>query len=62
MRQMSKVLFEYMRHGTSVRVTAIEPDTGVEAVVVVPADLPEEQMQARALQKLLYLLKKQEEN
>ncbi len=59
---MADVLFEYVRHGTSVKVTAVEPETGIEAVVIVPADLPEAQMQARALQKLLYILKKREES
>lgn len=59
---MAEVLFEYVRQGASVKVTAIEPDTGTEAVVVVPAVLSEEQMQARALQKLLYILKKKEES
>ena len=58
---MSEVLFEYMRSGTSVKVTAIEPNTGVEAVVIVPAGMSEQQMQARAMQKLLYILKKKEE-
>ena len=58
---MNEILFEYMRSGTSIKVTAIEPNTGVEAVVVVPAGLSEQQMQARAMQKLLYILKKKEE-
>lgn len=58
---MSEVLFEYMRSGTSIKVTAIEPNTGVEAVVIVPAGVSEQQMQARAMQKLLYILKKKEE-
>lgn len=58
---MSEVLFEYMRSGTSIKVTAIEPNTGVEAVVIVPAGMSEQQMQARAMQKLLYILKKKEE-
>ncbi len=59
---MAEVLFEYVRMGTSVKVTAIEPETGTEAVVVVPADLPEVQMRARAMQKLLYVLKKKAES
>ena len=58
---MSEVLFEYMRSGSSIKVTAIEPETGIEAVVVVPVGLSEEQMQARAMQKLLYVLKKKED-
>ena len=56
-----EVLFEYIRQGNLVKVTAIEPLTKVEAVVVVPANLSEEQMQAKALQKLLYVLKKKAE-
>lgn len=59
---MANVLFEYVRMGASVRVTAIEPDTKTEAVVVVPAKLSEEEMQAKAMQKLLYLLKKKEQS
>ncbi len=58
---MADVLFEYVRMGASVRVTAIEPDTKTEAVVVVPAGLSEKEMQARAMQKLLYILKKKDE-
>ena len=50
---MAEVVFEYVRQGRSVKVTAIEPDTMVEAVVIVPANLSEKQMQERALQKLL---------
>ena len=56
-----EVLFEYIRQGNSVKVTAIEPLTKTEAVVIVPANLTEEQMQARAMQKLLYVLKKKAE-
>lgn len=56
-----EVLFEYFRQGNLVKVTAIEPTTGVEAVVVVPSNLSEQQMQARAMQKLLYILKKKAE-
>ena len=56
-----EVLFEYLRQGNSVKVTAIEPLTKTEAVVIVPANLSEQQMQARAMQKLLYVLKKKAE-
>lgn len=59
---MSEVLFEYVRSGVLVKVTAIEPETGTEAVVVVPSNLSESQMQAKALQKLLYIMKKKEKN
>lgn len=56
---MGDVLFEYIQSGTSVKVTAIDADTGIEAVVVVPAGLTEKQMQRQALQKLLYLSEKE---
>ena len=55
---MSEVLFEYVRQGSSVKVTAIETETGIEAVVIVPANLSENQMQLKALQKLRYIMQK----
>ena len=59
---MSEILFEYVRNGAFVKVTAIEPETRTEASVVVPANLPQEQMQIQALNKLRYVLKKLEES
>ena len=59
---MAEVLFEYVRQGTLVKVTALETETKVEAVVVVPAGLSEREMQARAMQKLLYILNKKADN
>lgn len=59
---MSEILFEYVRNGSFVKVTALEPETKVEACVVVPANLPQEQMQLQALQKLRYVLKKMEDD
>ncbi len=56
---MSEVLFEYMRIGNNVKVTAIESSTKVEVSVIVPASLSEEQMQLQALKKLKYVLEKQ---
>ena len=58
---MAEVLFEYVRNGNFVKVTAVEPETKVEASVVVPAGLSQEQMQIQALQKLRYVSKKMEE-
>lgn len=58
---MSEVLFEYVRNGSFVKVTAIEPETKIEASVVVPASLSTEQMQLQALQKLRYVLQKIEQ-
>lgn len=58
---MSEILFEYIRQGSYVKVTAIEPETKIEASVVVPSTLNQEQMNLQALQKLNYVLKKKAE-
>lgn len=58
---MSEILFEYIRQGQYVKVTALETETKVEASVVVPASLTQEQMQFQALNRLRYVLKKMEE-
>lgn len=58
---MAEILFEYVRNGSYVKVTAIETETKTEASVVVPANLSQEQMQIQALNKLRYVLKKLEE-
>lgn len=55
---MGEIYFEYVTQGAYVKVSAIEPETKVEAVVIVPSSLSEEQMKYQALQKLNYLLKK----
>lgn len=59
---MDDILFEYIRLGTSVKVTAIDTATGTEAVIIVPSGLSEKQMQQQALQKLLYILKKENQD
>ncbi len=58
---MAEVLFEYVRQGAYVKVTALEPETGIEASVVVPTSLSQEQMNLQALKKLNYVLRKQAE-
>ena len=58
---MSEILFEFIRRGAYVKVTAVEPETSTEATVVVPAGLPEEQMKFQALNKLRYVLHKKEQ-
>jgi hypothetical protein len=59
---MSEVLFEFVPCGNVIKVTAVEPKTRLEAVVVVPVSLDVEQMKQLAIQKLTYLLKKQTES
>lgn len=58
---MSEIYFEYVVQGAYVKVSAIEPETKTEAIVVVPKSLSEEQMKYQALQKLNYILKKKAE-
>ena len=57
---MTEILFEFVRSGSYMKVTAIETETQTEATVVVPATLTEEQMKFQALNKFKYLLKKKE--
>ena len=54
-----EVFIEYTRVGKSVRVTAIDADTGVEVSFQAPVSLGSDDMQALAIQKLRYVLKKQ---
>ena len=56
---MPEVLFEFVKLGNSVRVTALDVKTGTEAVTVVPASLSQQQMKQAALKKLNFLLEKQ---
>lgn len=57
---MTDILFEFVRVGNNVKVTAIEPETQIEAAVVLPASLTEDQMKFQALNRLKYVLKKKE--
>ncbi len=59
---MAEVLFEFVRQGNFVKVTAIESETRIEASVIVPVSLSQQQMQIQALQKLKYVLQKQAED
>ena len=59
---MSEILFEFFRQGTYVKVTAIEPETAIEASVVFPAGLSEDQMNFLAFNKLKYVLRKAEQS
>ncbi|MDR1025915.1 MAG: hypothetical protein LBL47_00815 [Lactobacillus sp.] len=55
---MAEILFELIKIGNSVKVTAIDPITGIEAAVVVPSNLPISQAKQQALKKLKYILSK----
>ena len=47
-----EVLFEYVRVGAQMRVSAIDPKTGTEVVIVAPANAPRHQVQQVAMAKL----------
>ena len=47
-----EVLFEYRQIGAQMRVAAIDPRSGIEVVVIVPASATEMQMQQLAAAKL----------
>lgn len=55
------VLYEIQWLGNSARVSAIDPKTGIEATVVMPAGAMEHEMKTMARRKLAYLLARREE-
>jgi hypothetical protein len=54
-----EVLFELTRIGSIVRVTAVDPATGIEAVIQGPAHLSQQELQRSAAKKLQFLLQKE---
>lgn len=58
LRKMAEILFEFVRNGNIVKVTAIEPETRIEAAVVVPAGLSEDDMKLQAMKRLNYCFEK----
>jgi hypothetical protein len=53
-----EVLYEFVRLGAYVKVTAIDPQTGIEASVVGPPSAGESGLKALALRKLQMQLSK----
>lgn len=56
--QDSNYIIEYVAIGHQVKVTAVDPVTGTEAVVIVPATLPQQAAAQQAINKLHYVLGK----
>ena len=52
----SDFLIEFVRIGNSVKVSAIDPATGVEASIAGPAYLGEARLSSNAIAKLRYVL------
>jgi hypothetical protein len=55
---LPEVLFEWRRVGKSLRVTAIDPITGTEVVMVAPAKTTRKEIKRNAARKLAYVLSK----
>ncbi len=53
-----EVIIEFQRIGNAVKVTAIDPETLVEASIVGPSGAGEAALRRAALDKLAYVLKK----
>ncbi len=54
----SNILIEFVKIGTSVKVSAIDPVTSTEVCVVVPASSPRQYMIDLATRKLRYVMDK----
>jgi hypothetical protein len=52
------IYVEFIILGNTVKATAIDPDTGVEASVIGPAGAPQNAMAQAARRKLEYVMKK----
>lgn len=57
----SEVIFEFVQHGASVKVTAMDPGTLVEVSIVGPASAGQATLKATALNKLKYVLAKRQQ-
>ncbi len=57
-RTRAEYLLEYIRHGNSVKVCAVDPVTGLEVSIVGPANAGREALKRTAVAKLEYVLKK----
>ena len=55
-------LLEFQQIGALVRVTAIDPQTGVEAVIQGPASAGELALKQAAIRKLVYLQRRQKKS
>jgi hypothetical protein len=55
---LGEVLFEFIRHGNVVRVSALHVDSNIEVTIMGPATAPQRSLQNVALQKLRYVLAK----
>ena len=55
----NEYILEFIPHGKFMKISAVDPVTGTEAVIVGDADFPRELLAREAIKKLEYILKKQ---
>lgn len=55
-------LIEFQAIGNSVKVCAIDPESGVEVSIVGPANLSQDQLAHAAVRKLQYVLRKRSQS
>ena len=59
MAEEREVIFEFLTVGTSVKVTAVDAETGIEVSIVGDRATPESMLKRVAKQKLEYVMAKQ---
>lgn len=59
---LDTVLFEFIRHGNSVKVSAIDPETGTEVAMVGDPRTGIETLKREATRKLIYVLSKKQDD
>ena len=57
-KKKTEYIIEFIVHGRAVKVTAVDPTTGTEAVLVGDIHQPREILSKEAVKKLEYILKK----
>lgn len=55
---LSEVLFEFQRHGNIMRVTAIDPKSGTEVIMIADPRHSQTVIKQLAMRKLLYVMNK----
>ena len=58
---LDEVIFEFIRHGKFVKVTALDPQSLIEVAIVGPANAGRTELKTAALNKLRYVLAKRAE-
>ena len=54
-----EVIIEYAQYGSTLRVTAVDAETGLEVVFQVPANISMSEIERLAINKLTYVAEKQ---